>query len=385
MSLSTSGLCGTMNGVKMAKYTRDILLESLANTIADYRQGEIDPITASHVNRWVNQFDVDDQIIILAEMDMIMKRFYFSKVQVKAHVRQFIKNEIVGKYDPVTRISQVNFLNIQTKGESQKELLKIVDEILQEDYGFTTTDVSSKELITTHVYIDDALYTGNRICYDLIEESNEHAWLRSGVQARSKLLIYTIANHLQGTNFVEKKVRPVLREKDISGTSKWSLLIDNNRIGKMEYLWPKEIVGDSIIDPYIVSVRKLLSRYNQTDYRIFRDSNVPIQETLFSSLRARDVVEKAFLKNGIRIINACREPAKPMRPLGYTAYTSLGFGTFLVTYRNIANNCPLVLWWGDRTMPSSHPFSVWYPLFPRKTNTQSSSMEYDIIVDEHPF
>ena len=365
--------------------THDVLLESLASTIADYRQGEIDSVTASHVDRWVNQFDADDQLVILAETDTIMKRFYLSKMQVKAHVRRFIHDEIIGKYNPATRISEVDFLNIQTKGESQKELLKIVDEILQEDYALTTADALSKEHITTYIYIDDALYTGNRLCYDLIDEINEKAWLRGSVQARSKLVIYTIANHLKGTNFVEKKVRPVLREKDISSTSKWSLLIDNSRTGKMEYLWSKEIVGDNIIDPYIATIRKALTQYNQADYRIFRDSNAPTQEKLFSSPQARDVVEKAFLKNGIRIINACREPAKSMRPLGYTAYISLGFGTFLVTYRSIANNCPLVLWWGDKTMPSSHPFSIWYPLFPRKTNIQSSLMEYDIIVDEHPF
>ena len=278
------------------------------------------------------------------------------------------------------------FLDVQTKGESQKELLKIVDEILQEDYAVTAiTTTASKERTTTYVYIDDALYTGNRLCYDLIDEANEHAWLRSGVQARSKLLIYTIVNHLRGMNFAEKKIRPVLREKEISSTSRWSLLIDNNRIGKMDYLWPKEIVDDNIVDSYIVNVRKSLAQRNQTDYQIFRSNDAPVQETLFSSPQARDVVEKAFLKNGIRIINACREPAKSMRPLGYTAYISLGFGTFLVTYRNIANNCPLVLWWGDKTMPSSHPFSIWYPLFPRKTNMQSNLTEYDIIVDEHSF
>ena len=370
---------------KMIRNTRDILLESLATTIVDYRQGEIDPITASHVNRWVNQFDADDQLIILTEMDAIMKRFYFSKMRVKAHIRNFIISDIIGTRNPTTAVSQVHFLNIQTKGESQKELLKIVEEILQEDYGIALAEVSGKGDTTTYVYIDDALYTGNRLCYDLIDETNEQAWLRGKIPFKSKLLIYTVASHLQGTNFVEKRVRPVLREKGILSTSKWSLLIDNSHTRKIEFLLPKETAGDNIIDSYIVNVRKSLAQRNQTDDRIFRSNDSPVQETLFSSPQARDVVEKAFLKNGIRIINACREPAKSMRPLGYTAYISLGFGTFLVTYRNIANNCPLVLWWGDKTMPSSHPFSIWHPLLPRKTNMQSNLTEYGIIVDEHSF
>jgi hypothetical protein len=32
------------------------LLESIANTVADYRQGEIHTITPNHVNRWIRQF-----------------------------------------------------------------------------------------------------------------------------------------------------------------------------------------------------------------------------------------------------------------------------------------------------------------------------------------
>ena len=57
-----------------------------------------------------------------------------------------------------------------------------------------------------------------------------------------------------------------------------------------------------------------------------------------------------------------------MRPLGFMKLVSLGFGTFFVTYRNIANNCPLVLWWGDPDFPMTHPIGIWYPLFPRRRN-----------------
>jgi hypothetical protein len=41
---------------------RHELLESLANTLADYRQGEISPITPNHVEKWLNQFDPGDQM-----------------------------------------------------------------------------------------------------------------------------------------------------------------------------------------------------------------------------------------------------------------------------------------------------------------------------------
>ena len=61
-----------------------------------------------------------------------------------------------------------------------------------------------------------------------------------------------------------------------------------------------------------------------------------------------------------------------MRPMGYEYLESLGFGSVFITYRNIANNCPLVLWWGDTTYSPNHPFSSWYPLFPRKVNKSTN-------------
>lgn len=54
--------------------------------------------------------------------------------------------------------------------------------------------------------------------------------------------------------------------------------------------------------------------------------------------------------------------------MGFDNNKTTGFGSVFITYRNIANNCPLVLWWGDTSMSDSHPFSKWHPLFPRTIN-----------------
>ena len=54
--------------------------------------------------------------------------------------------------------------------------------------------------------------------------------------------------------------------------------------------------------------------------------------------------------------------------MGYEYLESFGFGATFISYRNIANNCPLALWWGDPDAPASHPFSKWYPLFSHKAN-----------------
>lgn len=52
--------------------------------------------------------------------------------------------------------------------------------------------------------------------------------------------------------------------------------------------------------------------------------------------------------------------------MGYDYQHTLGFGSYFVSYRNIANNCPVVLWWGD--LEGHSGINNWYPLFPRKAN-----------------
>jgi hypothetical protein len=75
-----------------------------------------------------------------------------------------------------------------------------------------------------------------------------------------------------------------------------------------------------------------------------------------------------MLVAGVHIVSLSKDPKPQMRPLGYDTLLTLGFGGLLITYRNISNNCPLALWWGDPDAPENHPLSQWYPLFPRRIN-----------------
>ena len=75
------------------------------------------------------------------------------------------------------------------------------------------------------------------------------------------------------------------------------------------------------------------------------------------------MLEQEFLKAGAKIkYELCPDLKENHWPLGYDVFKCVGFGSLLVTYRNCPNNCPLVLWAG----------APWFPLFPRKTNTQSA-------------
>jgi hypothetical protein len=347
------------------------LLQSLTNTIAGYRLNEITPITPTHVERWLNQFDAEDQPIILAEMDSLMKRFYFSKVRVKECLRTFLRNDVIATHSPRSVLPHICFLRIQRTGSSQSVLLELIDEILYEDYGWSIAKCGAART-DTYIYIDDGIYTGNRLRYDLTEGTEAASWIPREAPPGCTLVMYHIAVHLEGMTYVERHICPAAEEKGITVIRKHSLMIDNTRYfgTKAEVLWPEELSDDLSVASYVSSLRAMLTQRNWRSDDLFRNNRIPWQETLFSSSQARETVERAFLKKGIRIITACQNPAESMRPLGFIKLGSLGFGTCFVTYRNIANNCPLVLWWGDPAMPASHPFGQWYPLFPRRTNSQ---------------
>ncbi len=357
---------------------RNALLQSLANTISDYRQGEVAPITSVHVERWLNQFETNDQPIILAEMDSIMKRFYFSRARVKECVRALLKYFVGHTNDAINLLPHISFLNIQKIGSSQGAMLDIVDEVLHEEYSFTL-HMTGTQKSQSYVYIDDCVYTGNRLRYDLTDGTETTGWLSNYPSFGTTLVVSTIASHKAGVDYAIKYVRDAAQKKQIKVQSMTTLIINNVRDfdNSIEVLWPENLHSDPYIASYISDL--------QTPFNLYRSNADSLQEKLFSSLAARRIVEKAFLKKGIQIVKASQKPAPSMRPLGFMKLSSLGFGTFFVTYRNIANNCPLVLWWGDPNYPPTHPLGLWYPLFPRRTNQQRDIVVKEQIFDDHPF
>jgi len=362
--------------------TRTMLLQSLANTISDYRKGEIAPITPAHVERWLNQFDFNDQHVILAEMDAIMKRLYFSRSRVKECIRAFLKEKIVRNNDPKQLLPYISFLNIQKRGSSQSIMVDLADEILREDYGYPLSAIGTHE-VKIYIYLDDSIYTGSKIRYDLTDGIDTTGWLSTCPYPGCTLWVYTIARHIEGIEYARKYILNAAQTKGIKVYRETTLMLDNTRRpgSSIEMLWPENL-HDPYVDSYVSELEAALTQRGWFA-DIFR-SIAPVQERLFSSSEARRVVEQAFLKKGIQLVKASRNPAPSIRPLGFMKLISLGFGTLFVTYQNIANNCPLVLWWGDPNLPPTHPIGQWYPLFPRRTNEQRDIIGYEQIFNE-PF
>lgn len=333
---------------------------SIANTVRDYQGGGV--MTPERIMKWVNQFDEEYRNTILQEMDLILKKLYVSKVDAINFLRNLLQeDEIVGK-DFKNNYNKVEFLNIQTRGHSQKELLELLDEILLEEYGVYSEECGTDSNSNTYIYIDDCFFTGNRVHRDI------EGWVKNA-NPNSTLHIVFFGIHNLNFEYIREKIEEILAPKEIT-LRFWyfrEILMDSWARGKYECCWPTYTEGNENVDSFVefLNEQRELKKWKPLNY--FRDANKPYDETLFSSKEARGIVESAFLDKGIEIFNLPLTPNHSMMPMGYTYNYTLGFGSLFVTYRNVANNCPSVLWWGD---PNKHyPLNQWLPLFPRKTNS----------------
>lgn len=319
------------------------LLASITNTIRDYRSGEIPEPTPDHVDRWISQFDENVQLPMLCELDHVFKFTYISRDKTLQLLRQIAKNFSCDFW------REAHILNIQRNGKSQFEIRKLFHQILREQCGNNINYRGSAR--DDFVYLDDAIFTGKHVIDDL-----SHWLLQNQAVENVTLYLMFVAIHQLGKFWIESEpnLEHLTTERQISINFQifFDEFVFENRLSyrnQSDVLWPiAQVYSDGSFQT------------RQARYRVSR---------LFTSEQGRQLLERTFLDAGRKIQNFANEPNPMLKPLGFSAFTP-GFGSLLVTYRNCPNNCPLALWYGDPTFPSYHPFSKWYPLFPRKTYDQ---------------
>lgn len=358
----------------VSDFRRD-LLQSITTTVADYRQGEIAAITPEHVEKWVCQFNEDEQLAILQEMNHLLSNYYISRRRARQFMSQMLKaltaKEEFGS-NPIAILTNTKFLQIQDKGNSQNELLSLVDEVLQEEYKIKLEECGKFSKV--YIYLDDCLFSGITAFYNL-----KAKWLP---QAADNTILYLVcfANYSSGYSYYfERKLRQEIESLGKNITLKLAVpeknKLKNSRWNSNSFncLWPIKLEGDQYVDDYLQKLYDCKEKPIK-DVPIFRPKNDLHKEDFFLSQQSRIVIEYAFLKKGAYIVSLPKTNKPHIRPLGFESLPSLGFGSTFITYRNIANNCPLVLWWGDQNFPKSHPFSNWTPLFLRKSNEETRFM-----------
>lgn len=333
---------------------RHDLLDSIAHTIKDYRAGDLAEPTPEHVDTWIRQFGADVQVALLREMNHVLKQTYFSQSAVRNFFSRLIDNKrLVGK-TPLEFWKATHLLDIQNDGHSQTEIGKIFSEELERKCGITADECGASG--GTFLYLDDALFSGNRIQNDLF------AWIADSAPPAATVHIVVIVAHCYGEWICKKRLNKEAKEagKQLEFHF-WAVARLENRKAyrdKSEVLWPSELPDNATLRAYL-----------KEKTRFPFEARTPGGQTerqIFSSEEGRQLLERELLLAGMRIRSLSQNPSPILRPLGFSPF-GLGFGSMIVTYRNCPNNAPLALWWGDPGALQGHPLSQWYPLVQRKT------------------
>lgn len=335
---------------------RQEMLESIANTIADYRAGEnISPRTPELVNAWVSQFPEDIQESLLDALTYTLPKTYLSQTDFKVFLRGLAGTDKLSPgTNPAEYWKQANFLKIQQGGNSQLEILGTFDEVLKElhNYGLSETGSADGDFI----YLDDCIGTGSRVRSDVC------AWIGSDAPPNIRLHVVSPIRY-RGAYWIDDKIEQAARANGKSIVLKnWRL--DNfyleNRLyyrNSSDVLWPTQI-------PDIQEAQAYAEELNAKGHPVeLRAPGNCGHANIFETEEKRMLLEQAFLTRGCQIRGECNNLPAAFRPLGFHNLDTLGFGSMCVTYRNCPNNCPLVFWVEQGGYPA---------LFPRKTNTQTS-------------
>ena len=324
---------------------RSSLLNSIVGTVADYRDGEIDAPTPKHVETWIQQFDGEVQEPMLEELDHVLKRTYIAKATVQKFLSSLVKNKELAREDPCSFWETVKFLDIQGGGNSQREMLRMFGLVLQEECDLRIDDCGGDP--EAYLYLDDGIFTGNRIRNDI------KPWIQSEATQDAKVHVVAIALHRGGQYYANTGIAKASQDAGKKIAVDWWRSIEvedrKNYINSSDVLRPTSLPHDELTQEYVQGLRypPVLRRPGSVGKNKF-----------FSSEAGRHLLEQELLKAGGRIRSMCPYLNVYQRPLGNMVLETLGFGSMLVTFRNCPNNCPLAFWVGD----------PWYPLFPRKTN-----------------
>ena len=343
---------------------KDEYFEVLAEIIKDYRKGELDfNLDSQHIKKWLSQFREEDQETILLETIHIFKDWYFSYEEINKildNIIEFIQKKYVFN-DVNDLIANVSVLETQEKGDSQHTLISMLSENVHRKYGLTVVKEINQS-ITHYLYIDDGLYTGSKARKDLKK-------CIEMLPKNSTLVIFHIVAGQIGLTYTENKIKELATEKNIEVSFYcWKCLQNDKRGEQHRCLWPENTLKTiPEVSDFQKEFEASCSNYEKIPYRTEKSK---ADKGIFTSVENRNIVEKEFLLQGIKITKSISEN-KGIYPLGYNLWPSFGFGAFCAFDMNISYNCPLVLWWGNNH-EKGDILDGWYPLLPRRVNRENN-------------
>ncbi|MEW5920479.1 MAG: hypothetical protein AB1796_05885 [Bacillota bacterium] len=169
---------------------REELLTSITDFIQDYKYGVVQQGMPAYVNRWIRQFADADQLTVLKEMNNLIARLYLPREEVKQFLKNFLLNSRICSAEPREKLRKMNFLRMEQKSRNQAEMLKLADEILQEEISLRVDQCGGSN---DFMYLDDCIFRGNRFRQDLVTWINNTAF-----KPGATIITYHVARHKKG-------------------------------------------------------------------------------------------------------------------------------------------------------------------------------------------
>jgi hypothetical protein len=229
-------------------------------------------------------------------------------------------------------------------------LLEVFSDLLKTECGLKLNQCGSAK--GPVIYIDDVLFSGNRLVNDL------RPWITSEAPQHCEFHAIFMGLHSGGSFYAKKAIPDMAKQAQKTLTTHfwWALPFESlsNSGGAADVYRLRLLPEDEATATYVTDMAGGKAA-------LMRGKNETNTSGFFTSEANRNLLEQTFWSTGLYIRSIAPNLKDTHRPLGYTSKNSknkLGFGSLVVTYRNCPNNCPLAYWVGD----------PWYPLFPRKTN-----------------
>lgn len=337
------------------KSKRSQLLESVSERITDYRESEIPQRSPQVVERWVNQFPEEHRTTILEEMEHILHTSYISRRKAEVALRRLPETVLLSHPDERGRREfweSTGILQIQQRGHSQRELLSILSE--ENQISLQGDDPAASTAWTRHLYVDDFMFSGGRVCEDI------RCWIERDAPSECNLIVFTLAAYTGARIRLELEIQRGCKSAGKRINYHFCHLSEIRQSSKApersNTLWPTSV-------PDTPEARVHMAELAKKGRAPTLRPDVDTGTLVFSSEGSRRLLEEQFLLAGISIKASSPNLPGHFGPLGAAspnpAVEKFGFGATMLSYRNCPNTCPLCWWVEDKD---------WFPLFPRIIN-----------------
>lgn len=328
-------------------------IKVLADKLKDYKAKDYLNPKEENIDQWVSQFSSQNQETILDEMINLADKLYLTEQEVDDFLANLVRSEELVGDDPTSFWQNVSLLNIQEKGNSQNEMVQKFASFIKQQLGVNVAINCIDK--PRFIYVDDFLFSGSKLFHDIKDEFTH--------DTSCNIDIIYVGYHTAGQYYYNNQL-----EKQFPNINfkYWRMVELENRvhcINQSCVLWPTENLATN------PNIQNFLGQNHHQKYRDPSNGEAGYrcinQSDLFTSENNRQILEEEFTLVGLEIINRGSQMDWDMsswKPLGFSSFNNLGFGSMIVSYRNCPNNAPLCLWWGNWSSGS-----IWYPLFQRST------------------